>query len=55
MFLEVLGVSVLDQHDFVLFFMSYSEMHITLRSLYLNVNNGTHYSLLNCVLSIIAM
>lgn len=48
-FLVVLGASVLDQHDFVLVFMSYREMHIALRGLYLEVNNRTHYGFLNCV------
>lgn len=49
MFLEVLGASVLDEHDFVLVFMCYSEMHTALRGLYLKVNNGAHYGFLNCV------
>lgn len=49
MLLKVLGASVLDQHDFVLVFISFSEMHIALRGLYLEVNNRIHYGFLNCM------
>lgn len=49
MLLGILGASVLDQHDFVLVFMSYSEMHIALKGLYLKVNNRAHYGSLHCL------
>lgn len=46
MFLNVLDVSVIDQCDFCLFFLSYSELHIALTGLCFKCNRGTHYGFL---------